>query len=579
MRTYRVEPVILLKALVASVITGALGVQAAPADLILTGGKIVTVAEAQPQVEALAIQGDRIQAIGGQREIVKRWAGPETRIIDLKGRLAIPGFIEGHGHFLGLGDSLMILDLSGPANWSAVVRQVAKACAAAQPGAWIRGRGWHQDKWNQTPPSAVEGFPVHRQLSELTPDNPVFLTHASGHASFVNARALELAGIDGATPNPAGGEILRDEDGEPTGFLRESAQALVRVAMGRSPGSKGTQDRRIRQAQLAARECLRHGVTSFHDAGSSFSDVDFLKKLAEEGRLPLRLWIMIRASYTELARRLEDFRLVGYADHRLTVRAIKLLLDGALGSRGAWLLEPYADAPDSVGLNLVSLESLRRIADLAARKDFQLCVHAIGDRANREALNVFEQTFQKYPRREDRRWRIEHAQHLHPDDIPRFGQLKVIASMQGVHCTSDGTWVPDRLGADRSRSGAYVWQDLSRSGALIVNGTDTPVERIDPIACFHASVTRRLSDGTLFYPEQRMGRMQALRSYTINAAQAAFEEDIKGSLEPGKLADIVVLSKDILTCPVKEIPKSKVDLTIIGGHIAFEREDPAGGSN
>ena len=579
MRTYQVEPVILLGALVALVSAGALGVQAAPADLILTGGKIVTLAEAQPQVEALAIQGDRILAIGDQREIEKRWGGPETRIIDLKGRLTIPGFIEGHGHFLGLGDSLMILDLSGAANWSAVVRRVAEACAAAQPGVWIRGRGWHQDKWDETPQPAVEGLPVHRRLSELTPDNPVFLTHASGHASFVNARALERAGIDGATPNPPGGEILRDEDGAATGFLRESAQSLVRVAMGRSPGSKGTQDRRIRQAQLAARECLRHGVTSFHDAGSSFSDVDFLKKLAEEGRLPLRLWVMIRASYPELARRLEDFRLVGYADHRLTVRAIKLLLDGALGSRGAWLLEPYADAPDSVGLNLVSLESLRRIADLAARKDFQLCVHAIGDRANREALNVFEQTFLKYPRREDRRWRIEHAQHLHPDDIPRFGQLKIIASMQGVHCTSDGTWVPDRLGADRSRSGAYVWQDLSRSGALIVNGTDTPVERIDPIACFHASVTRRLSDGTLFYPEQRMGRMQALRSYTINAAQAAFEEDIKGSLEPGKLADIVVLSKDILTCPVKEIPKSKVDLTIIGGHIAFEREDPAGGSN
>ena len=572
MRTHQLASITLLRFSLVLMISCASGVQAAPADLILTSGKIITLDESQPQVEALAIQGDRIQAIGDQQDIVKRWAGPETRIFDLKGRLTIPGFIEGHGHFLGLGDALMIMDLSGNANWEAVVQQVAEACAAGQPGVWIRGRGWHQDKWDQTPPSAVEGLPVHRRLSELTPDNPVFLTHASGHASFVNARALELAGIDGATPDPAGGEILRDENGKPTGFLRESAQALVRVAMDRSPVAKGTQDRRIRQAELAAKECLRHGVTSFHDAGSSFSDVEFLKKLAEEGHLPLRLWVMIRASYPELTRRLDDTRLVGYANHRLTVRAIKVWLDGALGSRGAWLLEPYTDAPSSVGLNLMSLDALRKIADLAAQEDFQLCVHAIGDRANREALNVFEQTFRKYPGREDRRWRIEHAQHLHPDDIPRFGELKVIASMQGVHCTSDGTWVPDRLGAERSRSGAYVWRALSRSGALIVNGTDTPVERIDPVDCFYASVTRRLSDGTLFYPEQRMSRMEALRSYTINAAQAAFEEAIKGSLEPGKLADIVVLSKDILTCPEEEIRKAKVELTIIGGQIVFEHE-------
>jgi len=542
------------------------------ADLVLRNGKIATIDENYGDVEALAVRGDRILAVGTNDDI-DRYISSNTKVIDLAGRRAIPGFIEGHGHFLGLGDALMIMDLSGNANWEAVVQQVAEACAAAQPGVWIRGRGWHQDKWEQAPPSAVEGLPVHRRLSELTPDNPVFLTHASGHASFVNARGMKLGGINNATPDPPGGEILRDENGEPTGFLRESAQSLARVAMDRSLKHSGAQDPRIRQAELAAKECLRHGVTSFHDAGSSFSDVEFLKKLAEEGRLPLRLWVMIRASYPELTRRLDDTRLVGYANHRLTVRAIKVWLDGALGSRGAWLLEPYTDAPSSVGLNLMSLDALGKIADLAAQEDFQLCVHAIGDRANREALNVFEQTFRKYPRQEGRRWRIEHAQHLHPDDIPRFGQLKVIASMQGVHCTSDGTWVPDRLGAERSRSGAYVWRALSRSGALIVNGTDTPVERIDPIDCFYASVTRRLSDGTVFYPKQRMSRMEALRSYTINAAQAAFEEAIKGSLEPGKLADIVVLSQDILTCPAEDIRKAKVELTIIGGQIVFDHEN------
>jgi predicted amidohydrolase YtcJ len=545
--------------------------RSATADLILTGGKIVTLVDSSPQVEALAIQGDRIQAIGNKQEILDQWGGPETRIIDLKGRLAIPGFIEGHGHFLGFGDSLMILDFAGAPSWSEIIRQVAEASEAAGPGVWIRGRGWHQDKWSVPPRSAVEGLPTHHELSVLTPNNPVILTHASGHAAFVNQRAMELAGIDADTLDPSGGEILRDGSGQATGFLRESAQAFARIAMGRSPDPIGSEDRRLRQVALAAEQCLQHGVTSFHDAGASFADIALFKKLASEGRLPLRLWVMLRASYPDLARRLEAVRMVGYADNRLTVQAIKLSLDGALGSRGAWLLEPYSDAPVSVGLNLMSLDSLRRTAALAAEKNFQLCVHAIGDRANREVLDIFEQTFLNHPARKDRRWRIEHAQHLHPDDVPRFGKLNVIASIQGVHCTSDGTWVPDRLGAWRARTGAYVWRDLARSGALIVNGTDVPVERINPIASFHASVTRRLSDGALFFPEQRMTRMEALRSYTVNPARAAFEDDIKGTLAPGMLADIVVLSKDILTCPDEGILEAQVDLTILGGQDVFRR--------
>ena len=544
----------------------------ASADLILTNGKIVTVVDSPAQVEALAVRGDRIVAIGSQQAIVDQWSGTETRIIDLKGRLAIPGFIEGHGHFLGLGDSLMILDFAGAPSWRDIVRQVVEASEAAGPGVWIRGRGWHQDKWREAPRSAVEGLPTHRELSELTPNNPVILTHASGHAAFVNKRAMELAGIDADTPDPPGGEILRDGSGQPTGFLRESAQTFARIAMGRSPFLNGSGDRRLHQAALAAEQCLRHGVTSFHDAGASFSDVDFFKKLASEGRLPVRLWVMLRASYPELARRLEEVRTVGFADHRLTVQAIKLSLDGALGSRGAWLLEPYSDALDSVGLNLMSLDALRRTAVLAAETNFQLCVHAIGDRANREVLDIFEQTFLDYPARKDRRWRIEHAQHLHVDDIPRFGRLNVIASVQGVHCVSDGTWVPDRLGAKRARTGAYVWRDLARSGALIVNGTDVPVEPINPIRSFFASVTRRLSNGTQFYAEQRMTRIEALRSYTVNAARSAFEEKIKGTLVPGMLADIVVLSKDILTCSDEDILKAKVDMTILGGQTVYSRK-------
>lgn len=561
-----------MTALVSAAVSMVSEVRSASADLILAGGKVVTVENAPAQVEALAIQGDRIRALGSREQILEEWLGPKTQVIDLQGRLAIPGFIEGHAHFLGLGDSLMMLDFSNAPTWQDILRQVTEAAEAAGPGVWIRGRGWHQDKWLETPRSAVGGLPIHRELSELTPNNPVYLTHASGHAAFVNARAMELALINAKTPNPPGGEILRDANGEATGFLRESAQSFVRIAMGRSGEGVAAADRRMRQVTLAAEECLRHGVTSFQDAGSSFSDVAFYRDLADQGQLPLRLWVMVRASYAELARRLEGARLVGYANDRLTVNAIKLSLDGALGSRGAWLLEPYSDAPGSYGLNLMSVESLSQIAALAAEKRYQLCVHAIGDRANRETLDVFEQTFKTLPARRDWRWRIEHAQHLHPDDIPRFGELNVIASMQGIHCRSDGTWVPERLGEERTRKGAYVWRGLARSGALIVNGTDAPVERIDPIASFRASVTRRLSDGTVFYPAQRMTRMEALQSYTINAARAAFEEDIKGSLEAGKLADIVVLSEDILACSDEDILNAQVDLTILGGRVVFRRE-------
>jgi predicted amidohydrolase YtcJ len=547
-----------------------------PASLVLRNGRIVTVDEAKPEAQAMAVRGDTIVAVGTNEEI-QPYVGQDTEVIDLAGQLAIPGFIEGHGHFTGVGQARMNLNLTKAKSWDEVVAMVADAAKQAKPGEWILGRGWHQEKWDKAPQPNVEGFPTHEAVSRVTPDNPVLLTHASGHATFANAKAMELAGITRATPNPPGGEILKDRRGNPIGIFRETASGLVRKALAAdrakmTPAEVEAELRR--QIALASEEALSKGVTSFQDAGSSFETIDVFKKVVDEGQLRLRLWVMIRAANEELAQKLAAYRLVNYGDKRLTVRAIKLTLDGALGSRGAWLLEPYADLPTSTGLNTVPVDVAKETARLAMQHGFQFCVHAIGDRANRETLNIFEEAFKANPDKTGLRWRIEHAQHISAADIPRFGQLGVIASMQGIHCTSDAPYVIQRLGEKRAEEGAYVWQKLMKSGAIVSNGTDAPVEDVDPIASYYASVTRKLDDGRRFYPDQAMSRMEALKSYTWNAAYAAFEEDIKGSLAPGKLADVTVLSKDILTVPEDEIRSARVVYTIVGGRVMYRGTPP-----
>src|SRR5688500_13612570 len=547
--------------------------QQASADLVLINGRIVTVDDARPEAQAIAVRGDTIAAIGTTAEIQKL-VGSSTKVIDLKGQLAIPGFIEGHGHFTGLGEGLMNLNLMPMKSWQEILDAVGKAAAAAKPGQWIVGRGWHQEKWTSTPNPNVEGFPTHESLSRVSPNNPVVLTHASGHASFVNAKAMELSNITRDTANPSGGEILHDAKGNPTGLLRETASRLVRRGAGEpAPTAEERVARALRGVELATQEALSKGVTSFQDAGSSFETVDMLKKLVDENKLGMRLWVMLRVGNDALAQRIKDYKIVNYGDKRLTVRAIKVTIDGALGSRGAWMLEPYADKPDSTGLNTMSLESAARTAQIALENGFQLCIHAIGDRANREVLNIFEKTFKDSGKNgKDLRWRVEHAQHIHPADIPRFGQLGVIASMQGIHCTSDAPYVEPRLGARRAAEGAYVWQKLMQSGAVVTNGTDAPVEDVDPIASYHATVTRKDKTGKVFYGDQKMTRLEALRSYTVANAYAAFEEDIKGTLSPGKLADITVLTQDITTVPDDQILKTQVSYTIIGGKIAYKRD-------
>jgi predicted amidohydrolase YtcJ len=546
-------------------------VAAEPADLVLKNGRIVTLDAALPAAQAIAMRGGRILAVGSNAEMERYTA---ARTIDLQGALAIPGFIEGHGHFMGLGDAKMNLNLRDARNWSEIVSMVRAAAKEAKPGEWILGRGWHQSKWDRAPSPNVQGFPVESELSQAAPRNPVWLTHASGHASMVNRAALELAGLTAKTPNPPGGEILKDAAGKPTGLLNETAQGLLRRPFS-DYESRRTRAERLerarKQVRLAAEECLSKGITSFQDAGSNFETVDLFKAMAGAGEIPLRLWVMLRASSEELKQRAVQYRMVGFGDRHLTVRAIKRAIDGALGSRGAWLLEPYTDLPSSSGLNTDDLADLRKVADFALRQDFQFCIHAIGDRGNRETLDIFEQAFRSAPGKTNLRWRVEHAQHLSAADIPRFGRLGVIAAMQGIHCTSDAPYVLARLGAKRAEEGAYVWRKLTDSGAVIGNGTDVPVEDVDPIASFYATVSRKLKDGSVFYASQRLTREEALRTYTANNAFAAFEENEKGTLAPGKLGDVTVLSKDILKVPEQEIQSARVLYTIVGGRVRYER--------
>jgi predicted amidohydrolase YtcJ len=543
-----------------------------PADLVLRNGRVMTVDPSGPQAQAVAIRGSRIISVGTNAQMT-RYIGKGTQVLDLTGKLVVPGLIEGHGHFMGLGEAKMNLDLMHVKNWDDIVGMVRSAARDVKKDTWIVGRGWHQEKWNVVPQPNVEGVPLHASIDAASPNNPILLEHASGHAIFVNKRALEIAGITRRTPNPAGGEIVKDRNGEPTGLLRENAMSLVNRAYEaalakRTPAQKAADDRRM--AELAFQEALSHGITTFVDAGSPFSTVDYFKSLEKANAIPVRIYMMVRTSNDDLQRNLARYRTVADTNDYFVMRSIKVQIDGALGSHGAWLLKPYADLPTSTGLATTTPKSLEETARLAIANGFQLNVHAIGDRANREVLNVFEKAFKANPGKTDLRWRIEHAQHLDPADIPRFAKLGILASMQSIHATSDGPWLEKKLGPERVKNGAYVWRSLIKSGARINNGTDVPVESIDPIANFYAAVSRMTNTGKRITPEQRMTRQEALASYTINNAYAAFWDKDLGSITAGKLADITVLDRDIMTIPEAQIPAAKVVYTIVGGKIRYQ---------
>lgn len=547
----------------------------APADLVLRGGVVATVDPAIGNVEAIAVNGYQITAVGSNDEI-SAYIGTGTEVIELNGRFAMPGFIEGHGHYMGLGRSKQILDLRNVANWGQIVSMVSGAVDKAQPGEWIFGRGWHQDKWDSVPDDAVDGVPRNDSLNAVSPNNPVSLGHASGHAGFFNNAALAAADIDDDTPDPAGGTIVRTPDGRATGLMRETAQRLLNEAIGvyqgrLTPEEMEQVDRE--RVMLAADEALRHGITSFQDAGTSLEGIDFFRKLEEEGNLPVRLYVMVRRVSNEVMDQvLPQYKMLPEGNDFLTVRSIKRQIDGALGAHGALLLEPYADLPSTSGLMLETVEDIERTAEIAVKHGFQVNTHAIGDRGVRDVLDLYERAWATMETDgKDLRWRIEHSQHIDPVDVPRFGGLGVIAAVQAIHGSSDGPWIPSRLGDERAKSTSQPWRDLFNTGAIVTNGTDVPVEPIDAIASYYASVSRMMVNGEKFYPEHAMTREEALQTYTFNNAYAAFEEDIKGSLTPGKYADITVLSQDLLTVEEDKIPDTTVEFTIVGGEVKYKR--------
>ncbi len=546
------------------------------ADIVIHNAFILTMDKENPGATAVAIRGDKILEVG-EDEDVMGLIGHGTEVIDAGGDFIMPGLIEGHGHYLGFGRSLQEMNLLEVDSWQELLEMVAAEAESLEPGRWVTGRGWHQDKWADFEPEPGMPYPPHDALSAVSPENPVVLVHASGHGLIANARAMELGGIDRETPDPEGGTIRRNEAGDPIGVFEETAMGLIREAYQEQTADATAVDAEVEIREVALRaqeEAFRYGITSFQDAGLNMGEIAVLKKMVQEGELDLRLWVMLLEPYDVMRESVEQLPIERVGASGFTVAALKAFNDGALGSYGALLLEPYSDRPSESGHLVTSEEELRNIAALARDNDLQYCVHAIGDRANRMMLDIYEETFDDPEELRAARWRIEHAQHLHPDDLPRFGELGIIAAMQTVHCTSDAPFVETRLGPERAEEGAYMWRALIDSGVLVSNGTDVPVERINPFEGLYAAVTRK-SDrmDEPFYPDQVMTRLEALESYTINNAIAAFEDDIKGSLTAGKLADLIILDTNLLECDDSDIRSARVRKTVLGGEVVYRLED------
>jgi len=543
-----------------TVLSLGLALQQQPADLVVLNARIYTADANRPVAEALAVRAGRIAFVGSTRGALVL-AGPRTERLDLAGRTVIPGMVDAHAHLLGLGQALRTVDLVGTRSFEEVVARVAQRAKTARAGEWIRGRGWDQNDWADT------RFPTHEALSRAVPNNPVYLTRVDGHAALVNAKALELAQVTAATADPTGGRFIRDSAGTPTGVLIDGAQGVVgRVVPAPSAAE-------LREQTLAAiAELNRWGLTGIHDAGVGPEGIAVYEALAREGKYDLRNYVMVRSNDEGLDAFMRRGRQIGLYDGRIWIRAIKLTADGALGSRGAALLEPYSDDPGNTGLITTPPERIKSVAVRALKAGFQLNVHAIGDRANRMVLDQFEAAFKEVPVA-DHRFRVEHAQILHHDDIPRFAELDVIPSMQGSHQTSDMYWVPARLGWSRSE-GAYAWRSLLNTGVVIPNGSDLPVEPSNPLLSFHASVTRQDADGYPaggWFSAQRLTREEALLSMTLWPAYAAFMENESGTLTAGKYADFVVLDRDIMTVAPEEILKAGVVITVLGGKTVYRR--------
>lgn len=558
----RIAVPLILAALAGTAVVLYVASRPAPATLLIVNAKVYTADPAHPTAEAVAVNGDAIAGVGTTEELRRSFAA--LRELDLGGKTVVPGFIDAHAHVEGLGAFLRNLDVTGAADPADILAMVKARIAGTPAGQWVRGRGWDQNRW------PVKDFPTATMLDAVAPDHPVYLTRVDGHAVWVNSRAMELAGITAATPDPPGGKILRLADGVPAGVFVDEARELFDEHL---PDPAPAE--RMEAVELALREAVRVGLTGVHDMGVDASGIRIYEDLIAAGKMPLRVYAAVDGTGETWNEVRQRGPVIGAGGERLTVRALKVYVDGALGSRGAALIESYADDPGNRGITLLSQERLTALTTQALESGFQVCAHAIGDRANHIALNAFAAALGARGRPDGTaRLRIEHAQVLAPEDIPRFAALGILPVVQPTHCTSDMPWAPARLGPRRT-AGAYAWRSLIAAGSILPAGSDFPVERPDPLRGFYAAVTRQDEDGQPpggWAPDQVLTREEALAAFTLWAATAAFEEGRKGSITPGKLADMTVLSADIMTIPPAEILTTEVEMTILGGVTVFARD-------
>ena len=546
-----------------SVVTSC-GTFQSPAEVVIRNGMIYTGNDLEQRAQALAVTGGRIVFVGSEEE-VQDYFGSGTQVIDLEGNTAFPGFTDSHYHLSGVGSRERTLNLEGTSSLEDFLARLAAAIESRDPGEWVTGRGWIEAQW----PEPV--FPTRGDLDTVSPDNPVYLVRADGHGGVANSEAIRIAGVTASTPNPFGGEILKDSDGQLHGMFLDAAQALIGVHI-----PSATESDRVSNLEVGIATALREGWTSVHIPGGSLADLERLKRLYDGGDAKLRVYYAVRGPGDDANRLLEDGAEIGLYGNRLTMRSIKVTVDGALGSRGAWLLAPYADY-EGTGFPTQDFDQVQAMVEAGPRRGIQVMTHAIGDRANREVIDMYERAQEAVPAGErtvsEPRLRIEHAQILHPDDIPRLSEVGIVASMEPSHAITDLHFAPSRLGCERL-GGAYAWRDLIDSGVIIAGGSDAPVERGDPQIEFYAAVARKdLTgfQGADWHPEQRVSREEALKMFTIWAAYAAFEEDIRGSLEVGKLADLTVFSANIMTVPEEEILGAETVMTIVGGEVVYRR--------
>ena len=536
------------------------------ADIVFKNGNVYTANDSLPRAQAIAVKADRIVYVGTNSG-AQKFVGPQTRVVDLNGNTVLPGFTDSHQHLSGVGFREMTLNLEGTTSLEDLLAKLKARVDQAKPGQWVTGRGWIETHWQ--PPT----FPTRWDLDKVSPNNPVILGRADGHGAVANSAAFKIAGIDKNTPSPFGGEISKDkQSGEPNGMLLDAAQGLVRRRV--PPTTREDEERAV---VLGVKRDIELGWTQIQDAGGDYDDVEIFKKLYASGEIKLRIYKAVHGPSANANRLINEGPIIGEFQNRLTLRTIKVVSDGALGSRGAALLGPYSDAPDTAGFLTVKTEDLRPMLINALRKGIQVETHAIGDKANRYILDEYERALQAVPRAErkvaDPRWRVEHAQIVNPADIPRFVKLGIIPSMQPSHAIGDLFFAPSRLGLERLR-GAYAWESFIKSGVVVPGGSDAPVERGEPMIEFYAAVARKDQKGFSgdgWHPEEAVTRAQALKMFTIWPAYAAFEEKLRGSIEVGKLADLTILSADIMTIPAPEILKTQCVMTVINGEIVFDK--------